>query len=93
VVETRKRTDAAVKLFRSKSIGVQRKALELVLTRVKKIHGEFQELSQRNWTGGEMEIAKDTRAIRDQLSEALALLKDVDAKMIELEKAAVRKGK
>ena len=82
-----------MKLLRSKSIGVQRKALGLVLVRAKKVHEEFRELSQRDWVGGEMEIAKQTREIRDQLSEALALLKDADAKMGELEKAAVRKGK
>ena len=82
-----------MKLFRSKSIAVQRKALGLAITRVRKVHNEIRELSMRDWKGGEVPIATDVNKTRDKLDEALETLKEAERGLVELQKAAERKGK
>ena len=82
-----------MKQFRSKSVGVQRKALKLSIERVRKVHNEFRELSYRDFRGGEMAMAAEVRAARDHLVDALDTLRCAEENMASLEKMIAAKGK
>ena len=82
-----------MKLFRSKSIAVQRKALKLALDRVRKVSAEVAELSRRDWKGGEMPIAREVSTARDDLSAAIDHLRAAEEHLDTLERMAVAKGK
>lgn len=82
-----------MKQFRSKSLGVQRKSVELSLTRTKKVLAEMRELSLRDWKGGEMQIASDVRSSVRELEEAVNALGNTQRILRELEKQAAAKGK
>jgi hypothetical protein len=82
-----------VKLFRSKSLEVQRKALKLSIDRAKKVHREIAELSMRNWRGGEAQISADVNKARTALDEGISKLRDAEKLLTELRKVAERKGK
>ena len=91
--EISRRASVTVKQLRSKSIGVQRKILDLTLTKVKKVRAEFGELSLRNWKGGELDISMEVNAARDKLAFAVTYLDEASSHLEALEKMAVRKGK
>ena len=82
-----------MKLFRSKSIAVQRKSLQLAIDRTKKVSSEIRELSLRDWRGGETLIAQAVNEARDSLTRAVASLNDVESHLKALEELALRKGK
>ena len=82
-----------MKLFRSKSIAVQRKALKLALDRVRKVSAEVAELSRRDWKGGEMPIAREVNTARGDLSAAVDHLRAAEEHLATLERMAVTKGK
>ena len=82
-----------MKQFRSKSVGVQRKALKISTDRVKKVRSEVRELSMRNITGGEMPLATETKAARDHLNAAVDSLEAAEKLLAELERMIAAKGK
>lgn len=78
---------------RSKSFETQRKTVELSLTRARKAKMEMEELTRRNWTGGEMPFVAPVKDVANDLATAVDALQQAERKLAGLVTSAAAKGK
>jgi hypothetical protein len=78
---------------RSKSFEAQRKTVELALVRARKAKAEMEELTRRNWTGGEMPFVAPVKEVANDLMVAVDALQQAERRLASLASSAAAKGK
>ena len=82
-----------MKQVRSKGLGLRRKTLKTVLTRLRNMRADFMTLKTRDWKGGELQMASQVTTITTKMEEAIEALTALDRAIAELESMAAGRGK